>query len=150
MASSSSKVCSELCPNSKGRSSKKKSVSILLNNGKDLSIMEQTEDLDACLFNYENSALRRASDEYPYSASASPGLRSNLLEVINVIDNPLLYSREASDGLLALRADRERQRRRHSMCPESQHLLNGSKSITTNVKYERRNFSIAEVARLRL
>ena len=42
--------------------------------------------------------------------------RTNLLQVVNVIDNPMLIEREpASDGVMALRADRERQRR-HSAC----------------------------------
>lgn len=131
-SSSSSKV-NDGCPNTKARPAKKKSVSILLNHGKDFSIMEQSEDSTTSDPFLIGSGLRRASDDYPYAASASPCLRSNMLQVINVIDNPLLYNREASDGLLALRADRERQRR-HSMCPDSHRHINGSKSITTNVK----------------
>jgi hypothetical protein len=79
--------------------------------------------------------LRRASDDYRNYASSGSYGRNQLLQVVNVIDNPLLASHEASDGVLALRADRERQRR-HSTCPSDSQTpyATGSKSISDNLK----------------
>jgi len=70
------------------------------------------------IHNPSNSELsvvpRRASDDSKYYRGR------NNLQVVNLTDNPFIqqshHQREASDGVLALRADRERQRR-HSTCP---------------------------------
>ena len=79
--------------------------------------------LFASMTSSQNVVPRRASDDSRFYSTMSSGVavvgtgRSNNLQVVNVTDNPFLQNHgEASDGVLALRADRERQRR-HSTCP---------------------------------
>lgn len=76
----------------------------------------------ACVLSH--GIVRRASDDTKFYCP-----RSNNLTVVNLTHNPFIQHREASDGLLALRADREQQRR-HSICPTSSRSHVGStKSI---------------------
>lgn len=109
---------------------KKQPVSILLTAPSDIEfsktcINEESQVLsDPSLImtsagrSFETStfeATRRASDDCRYYSSA---INHNNLQVVHLTDNPFLQYREASDGVLALRADRERQRR-HSIEPSS-------------------------------
>lgn len=71
---------------------------------------------------------RRASDEYPFYLSPAPARPQQLLDVVNIIDNPFLSTREASDGVNALREDREKQRR-HSSSPGHQCEGTSTKTI---------------------
>ena len=76
--------------------------------------------------------IRRASDDCRYYKTPV----NKRLQVdgggVNVIDNPFIdYNRDKetfSDGVKALRADRERQRR-HSTCPTSNRYQIGQKTL---------------------
>lgn len=71
--------------------------------------------------------IRRASDDCRYYKN--PIERLQVENGVNVIDNPFLYNKEScSDGVKALRADRERQRR-HSTCPTSNRYQIGQKTL---------------------
>ena len=96
----------------------KQPVSILLTAPSDVEFPKSSLDFasdqvfsDPSLIKSTNSTQiqpRRASDDCRFY--------SNKLQVVHVTDNPFLQYRDASDGVLALREDRERQRR-HSIEP---------------------------------